>query len=120
MSSGESEKNCLVGKRLKEEREKKDISQDALGLSVDASKRTVVNWERGDSAPDAWQLAAMIDKHGMDILYIITGQRTPLGVARGRSPYTPAERAAEKIREMKLCEEDANILAMFAVRLEKP
>lgn len=59
---------------LKEERERLGLSQTRLGELVGAGKTTVINWEKGASAPDAIQLAAMAAV-GADVLYILTGQR---------------------------------------------
>ena len=64
-----------IQKRLKTERERLGLSQPQLGDLVRAGKTTVINWEKGASAPDAVQLSAMADA-GADVLYILTGQRS--------------------------------------------
>ena len=64
-----------IAKRLKAERERLGLSQPQLGELVKAGKTTVINWEKGSSAPDAVQLSA-IAAAGADVLYILTGTRT--------------------------------------------
>lgn len=59
--------------RLKTERERLALSQPQLGEIVGVGKTTVINWEKGASAPDAVQLAALAAAGG-DVLYILTGQ----------------------------------------------
>ena len=75
-----------IPKRLKAERERLNLSQPQLGELVGAGKTTVINWEKGASAPDAVQLSA-IAAAGADVLYILTGERsTPV-----ESTLTPRE-----------------------------
>lgn len=65
----------VIAKRLKAERERLGLSQPQLGDLVKAGKTTVINWEKGSSAPDAVQLSAFAAA-GADVLYILTGQRS--------------------------------------------
>lgn len=64
----------MIGGRLREERERLGVTQAALSAIVGAGKRTVIDWEKGVTAPTAVQLAAMADA-GFDVLYILTNQR---------------------------------------------
>lgn len=64
-----------ISKRLKAERERLGLSQPQMGDLVAAGKTTVINWEKGASAPDASQLAAMANA-GADVLFILTNQRS--------------------------------------------
>lgn len=63
-----------IGKRLKEERERLGLSQTQLGDIANKGKTTVISWERGSAFPNAdfLQIAA---SYGMDILYVVTGQK---------------------------------------------
>lgn len=63
-----------IEKRLKEERERLGLSQPGFGELTGVVKQTVIQWEKGASAPNAGQLAA-IAAAGADVLYILTGQR---------------------------------------------
>lgn len=61
--------------RLREERERFNLSQSAMAGIAETSLRTYAGWESGRSTPsteafDAWS------KIGVDVLYIITGQRS--------------------------------------------
>lgn len=61
--------------RLKSERERLSLSQPRVAELVGVGKTTVINWEKGASAPDAVQLSALATA-GADVLYILTGQRS--------------------------------------------
>jgi transcriptional regulator with XRE-family HTH domain len=64
-----------VAERLAEERRRVGLNQTELGQIAGVGKLTVIRWERGESAPDAQQLAAMAIK-GIDVQYLVTGQRS--------------------------------------------
>lgn len=65
----------MINLRLKEERERLDLTQPGLAELAGVAKRTVIDWEKGVSSPTAVQLAA-IAARGADVLYILTGQRS--------------------------------------------
>lgn len=50
------------------------MSQSRLGELLGAGKTTVINWEKGASAPDAVQLSKLAAA-GADVQYILTGER---------------------------------------------
>jgi len=62
-----------VGERLREERQRRGLSQPALGEIAGAAKRTVIDWEKGASSPSAVQLSALAAA-GLDVLYVVTGE----------------------------------------------
>lgn len=64
----------MIGERLKEERERLDLTQPAFAEACGAKKRTLIDWEKGVSSPTAVQLAALAAL-GVDVLYVLTGQR---------------------------------------------
>lgn len=64
------------GDRLREERERLGLSQLAMGDVGGVKKLAQLNYEKGDRKPDAAYLAA-IAGIGADVLYILTGQRSP-------------------------------------------
>lgn len=66
----------MIGIRLKEERERIGLTQDAFALLVNAGRRTVIDWEKGRTSPNAVQLSALAEA-GMDMTYVLTGQRSP-------------------------------------------
>ena len=61
--------------RLKEERERLGHSQTAFAALAGASKHAQINWEKGAASPNAAALAAWADA-GLDVLYVVTGQRS--------------------------------------------
>lgn len=69
----------LVGGRLKEERERLAWSQAVLAEVATVSKRSVAAWESGETAPGA-DVLALLSVKGVDVLYVLTGQRTPQAV----------------------------------------
>lgn len=64
----------LLGARLREERERLGFSQLTFGALGDISLRTEQDWERGVSAVKSDFLAVVV-QHGVDVLYVITGER---------------------------------------------
>lgn len=82
----------MIGMRLKEERQRLGFTQPNFAKVADASKRTLIDWEKGVSAPNGFQLSALA-LIGVDIQYIITGYRS--------STALPSDEAfmLEKIRQ---------------------
>lgn len=66
-----------IGERLREERERLRFSQAAFGELGGVKANAQGNYEKGDRYPDAAYLAAVAEK-GVDVLYVVTGRRTPL------------------------------------------
>lgn len=64
-----------IGLRLRGERERLGLTQDALATAVRVSKRALINYEKGERSPDAELLAAAAEV-GLDVLYVLTGQRS--------------------------------------------
>lgn len=103
--------------RLREERERLGFSQQDAESIFGISRVTWGKYERGDTAPGADVLTELA-KMGANVMYIITGERTPMRVAeRDVKPYTPAERVSEEIRTLKLTDEDAEMVMAVAKRL---
>ncbi|EAB4161848.1 helix-turn-helix transcriptional regulator [Salmonella enterica] len=66
-----------IGTRLREERERVGLSQPAMGEIGGVTKLTQLNYEKGDRMPDAAYLSILHATLGIDVLYILTGVRTP-------------------------------------------
>lgn len=64
-----------IGARLKEERERLDMSQTQFAAVGEASKRAQITYEKGESTPDAVYLNAL-SKVGVDVQYVVTGVRS--------------------------------------------
>lgn len=65
-----------LNERLREERERLGLSQDEFAEIGGVQRRSQGNYERGERVPDAAYLAAIAGS-GVDVLYIVTGIRTP-------------------------------------------
>ena len=76
--------------RLKEERERIGLSQTAFAALAGASKHAQINWEKGAASPNAAALAAWADA-GLDVLYVVTGQRS--------QPVPPAQELPRQEQE---------------------
>lgn len=63
-----------IGARLRAERERLSLSQEAFANKAGVHRRTQVNYEADERRPDADYLAA-IAGFGADIAYIVTGSR---------------------------------------------
>lgn len=77
----------LFFERLKEERFRLELTQDELAAAVGVSKRSYCAYEAGETAPSAKLLAALVGM-GVDIAFLLTGQRSP-----GAPALTPEESA---------------------------
>lgn len=64
-----------IPSRLQEERKRIGLTQEALAAKLDATKRSVINWEGGAALPGA-EVLSRYAAAGADVLYILTGQRT--------------------------------------------
>ncbi|HJW25145.1 MAG TPA: helix-turn-helix transcriptional regulator [Rhodocyclaceae bacterium] len=107
-----------IGRRLKEERERIGLSQELFGSKICTTGRTIKKYEIDETSPRATELLRM---HGMgvDVLYVITGTRLPIGVASPEAIYTPAESLGQFIRSLKLSDDDAELLRAMADRLAR-
>ncbi|MBV7542837.1 S24 family peptidase [Acidovorax sp. sic0104] len=63
-----------IGRRLREERERRGLKQEDYFRFGDWSARTVSNWEAGRTMPTA-EFFADVETLGLDVNYIITGRR---------------------------------------------
>lgn len=61
-----------VGERLKEERSRLGMSQEALGAAADVGRVAQFRYEKGERAPDTDYLTA-IAALGVDVGYVVTG-----------------------------------------------
>ena len=74
--------------RLREVRKLSGLSQATFGALGSVSPETQLNYEKGTRKPDSAYLAALASQ-GMDVLYILTGERIP----RGAGALSEAEAA---------------------------
>lgn len=69
-----------IGRRLQEERQRLGFVQAEFAEKVGLAKRTLAGYEGGQGDIGATALAAASDI-GVDILYVVTGRRTPADAA---------------------------------------
>ena len=65
-----------ISDRLREERERLGLNQVDFGAVGGVKKLAQINYEKGERHPDSAYLAA-IAAAGADVLYVLTGQRSP-------------------------------------------
>ncbi len=73
-----------IGPRLREEREHLSLTQKEFGALGGVAANAQGKYESGERTPKADYLAA-VARHGVDVRYVLTGERTPIAGA-GLSP----------------------------------
>ena len=68
-----------IGSRLKEERKSLGLSQQEFGAIGGVEANAQGKYESGERIPRSDYLAAL-GKKGVDVLYVISGKRTPMPV----------------------------------------
>lgn len=81
-SSRKMAKKLTIGARLRQERERLSFSQEGFAEVAGSTKRTQLNHEQGVGTPTAAALAAWAVV-GLDVLYVVTGERD------GQAPPPP-------------------------------
>lgn len=66
----------MIGARLREERNRLGFNQTESGELCGVKKNTVLFWEKDETSIPADKLA-LLGEQGFDVLYIVTGVRTP-------------------------------------------
>ncbi len=61
------------------------LSQIAFSEACDVNRGTLATWEKGEQTPTAAVLSVMA-RLGVDVLYIVTGQRAPLSAGNLTTP----------------------------------
>lgn len=68
-----------LGSRLKSERKRLDLSQQAFGAIGGVEANAQGKYESGERIPRSDYLAAL-GKHGVDVLYVLSGERAPIAL----------------------------------------
>lgn len=74
-----------IGSRLRDERERLGLNQSDFATAAGTTRKSQFNYETDARRPDADYLAA-IAAAGVDVLYILTGQRTGGAAAPALAP----------------------------------
>ena len=67
-----------IGERLRGERARLGLSQVVIADACGVNRSTLATWEKGEQSPTAAVLSMMAGL-GVDVLYVVTGERAPLG-----------------------------------------
>jgi transcriptional regulator with XRE-family HTH domain len=88
--------NTDIAYRLRSERQRLEISQTALAQKAGVSRATQVNYESGKRLPDTPYLLA-VSALGVDVFYLLTGQRREDDLQRLAAAGYLADRAGEEL-----------------------
>ncbi|MBA1257629.1 helix-turn-helix transcriptional regulator [Pseudomonas psychrotolerans] len=66
-----------LGDRLREERDRLNLTQDELGQIGGVNRNSQGKYEKGERNPDSAYLEA-VSAAGVDVLYVLTGKRLPI------------------------------------------
>ncbi|QXW17272.1 helix-turn-helix domain-containing protein [Comamonas aquatica] len=78
----------LFGDRIKSERLRLNIQQLAFAEACEVSRGALLKWEKNEATPNA-QALALMSRLGVDVLYVVTGQRQ----GESESTLAPEEKA---------------------------
>lgn len=87
----------MIGERLRAERERLKMTQSAFAAAAGAAKRTLIEWEKGATSPNAVQLAAL-SQAGVDVRFVVTGVRDCQPIQGGYPDQQPAYGVVEESR----------------------
>ena len=82
-----------IGFRLRRERERMGLSQEAFAALASVKKMAQWNYEKGDRSPDAKYLAA-IAAAGVDVRYVLTGELSAASLSSDEKQLLELFRAA--------------------------
>ncbi|WDM66300.1 helix-turn-helix domain-containing protein [Xanthomonas cucurbitae] len=66
-----------VGKRLKDERKRLDLTQDELATQLGVTRYAQMNFEKDINLPGGAYLLAALDR-GVDVMYVLSGYRVQM------------------------------------------
>lgn len=84
----------LIAERLREERKRLGLTQERFGAEGGVGKLAQLNYEKGERSPDAAYLSA-IALAGVDVSYVLTGERGAAALAPDEAALLSAYRALD-------------------------
>ena len=63
-----------IGKRITENRKKKQLTQQELANKLDVTNRTIINWENGKYFPDYALLLPLCEALDVSVNVLLTGE----------------------------------------------
>lgn len=109
MSTDLMEDLYLFPGRLKEERDRLELSQAALGKLLGVDIKTIGKWERGETWPTARHLFSLRE-HGADMGYLLMGVRKPVAVSLAKAHGEHICRLVDTLVQQELDVADAAVL----------
>lgn len=102
-----------AGERLREERTRLGANQEDFAQIGGVNRNTQGAYEKDERSPDVKYLAALA-AHGVDVLYVVTGERVPM-----KSDCLTVEEAELLLAYRVMGEADRQALARVAGALAK-
>ncbi|MBQ1766857.1 MAG: helix-turn-helix transcriptional regulator [Aquincola sp.] len=90
-----------VGSRLREERDRLGLTQEAFGRHGGVQKRAQITYEADERSPDAAYLSALAT-HGVDVVYVLAGVRSEATLSDEESALITMWRATPPDRHQAL------------------
>lgn len=108
-----------LGARLKEERNRLGLSQSEFAELVGASYKSQLRWEKDESAPGADALSVWAGI-GLDVLYVVTGQRSDIVTMNLNIPKMSQEKQALLDAYDGMSDADKRALLQIGESLSQP
>lgn len=125
-----------VGRRIKESREAKNLTQEELGGKLNVTRNTVTMWERGKSTPPVERMSNLVHILGVCFRWLVLGEEEyePIILAETTKDdkvihipsdmFLPATLAvedflAEQNMEMDIDKKKETIVMLCEIELEK-
>ncbi|ARL36027.1 helix-turn-helix domain-containing protein [Burkholderia pseudomallei] len=105
-----------VGARLREERTRLGLSQTAFADVAGITKTTQGNYETNKRSPDATYLST-VSRHGVDIQYVVTGQRAADSGVAVDTVKSAVEKAFTMVSAANMAVTPAQLAAMVVAFL---
>ena len=108
-----------ISERLQEERKRLGFNQADFAALAGATRKTLFNWESGAASPNAATLAVWADA-GLDVLYVVTGQRAGAATAAPVAAVLTPRQAALLDNYAHTDEQGKKIIEAAAFAAAKP
>lgn len=99
-----------MGIRLREERERKGLSQEEFGELGGVKKLAQHNYEKGVRAPDALYFSGLAEA-GVDVAFVLTGQRPAAGLSPAEQVLLDNYRRAPPVAQANLLQNSVLLAA---------
>ena len=77
----------MIGKHIKQYREQRDMTQEALAERLSVTRQAVSNWECGKTQPDIETLHRIADVLDISVEELIYGEKREVTVVQGKDTY---------------------------------